>query len=70
MFGCCFRLWSRSLSNLGLTYCGKALLASFPDTFRQIATAILLKTIEKPDSKGLPLATVAQIRQAPRSFFG
>ncbi|MEN8176250.1 MAG: hypothetical protein ABFS23_10835, partial [Pseudomonadota bacterium] len=44
----------RSLSGLGLIYCGKALLARFPDPFRQIATAILLKRSKNLSQNGFP----------------
>ena len=57
---------TRSLSGLRLIYCAGGRLAHFSDPFRRIATAILLKRSKKWPHSPTLLATIAQIRQAPR----
>ncbi len=49
-----------------LIYCAGGRAAHFCDPFRQIATAILLKRSKKWTHSPSLLATIAQVRQAPR----
>ena len=51
------------LSDLGLIYCAGGRAPHFPDPFRQIATAILLKRSKKWPRSPTLLATIAQVRQ-------
>ena len=57
---------ARRLSDLGLIYCAGGRAPHFPDPFRQIATAILLKRSKKWPRPPTLLATIAQVRQPPR----
>jgi len=51
---------------LGLIYGAGGRALHFPDPFRQIATAILLKRSNKWPHPPAMLATIAQVRQPPR----
>ena len=54
---------------MGLIYCAGGRAPHFPDPFRQIATAILLKRSKKWPCSPTLLATIAQVRQPPRPGF-
>ncbi len=55
---------------MGLIYCAGGRASHFPDPFRQIATAILLKRSKKWPRYPTLLATIAQVRQPPSAVLG